>query len=290
MRAFSILLTSMAGLAAAIALTAPAEARPRVQIWTDRGARPAYDEGSAMRVKVRATMDAYLLVYEIDPNGMVSLLHPWKRGSDRIEAGRTLRLPPDGSDYQLVAEQLGRGYLVAIASERPFRELPWFLRPFDPQAASVGYEEESIHGEQDIVDGFGQAIDDASITMERIRRRVLQDPDAAEASAASYATYVIREPAPPPVVVLPPVSWPQEPPIICPGPGGGAQYPEPSAQREPPPDLGGSRQKDPPPQPQEPPRPPPVYKDPPPQPEPPRFANPPQAKPDRPDPPRGKGR
>ena len=289
MRAFSMLVASMVGLAMVLTSPAPAQARPRLQVWTDRGARPVFHEGSAMRVKVRASMDAYLLVYEIGPSGNVSLLHPWKRGSGRIEAGRTLRLPPEGSDYQLVAEELGRGYLVAIASEQPFRDLPWFLRPFDPQAASVGYEGPSNPDDEDIVDGSGFAIDDPQTTMERIRRRVLQDPDAAEASASTYATYVIREPAPPIYVSLPPVSWPQAPPIICPGPSAGSYDPGPSAQREPSPDAGAPGRQDPPRQ-QEPPRPPPVYKDPTPQPEPPRFANPPQAKPDRPDPPRGKGK
>ena len=63
MKLVSILRAGMFGLAVLLSSTAvPAHARPGVQIWTDRGARPVYREGSAMRVKVRASMDAYLQI------------------------------------------------------------------------------------------------------------------------------------------------------------------------------------------------------------------------------------
>src|SRR5258708_22780246 len=95
-------------LAAALLLLAvgssPALARRLdVELWTDRGDDAVYREGDAMRIKVRATDDAYLLVYEIDTEGRVNLLYPWKRGSGRVEGRHTLRLPDAASDYQLVA-------------------------------------------------------------------------------------------------------------------------------------------------------------------------------------------
>ena len=166
-----------------------------VEVWTDRGDDAVYQAGEAMRVKVRTSADAYLLVYEIDTDGDVNLLYPWKRGSGRVEARRTLRLPPDESDHQLVVEQeTGQGFLVAVASEQPFRDLPWFLRPFDPQAASVGYE--GAPEGQDVEEGFdedGRIVGDPYVAMERIRRRVMSDPGDTERFATAYSTYYVHE-------------------------------------------------------------------------------------------------
>jgi len=188
-------------LAAALLLLAvgssPALARRLdVELWTDRGDDAVYREGDAMRIKVRATDDAYLLVYEIDTEGRVNLLYPWKRGSGRVEGRHTLRLPDDVSDYQLVVgRETGEGFIVAVASDRPFRELPWFLRPFDPQAASVGYDDDSESADRD-EEGFddrGNVVGDPYVAMERIRRRVLQDASEEDAFASAYTTYYVHE-------------------------------------------------------------------------------------------------
>ncbi len=167
-----------------------------VEIWTDRGDDAVYQTGDAMRVKVRASGDAYLLVYEIDADGNVNLLYPWKRGSGMVEGRRTLRLPPDDADYQLVVEkETGQGFLVAVASDRPFRDLPWFLRPFDPQAASVGYEGAPQPGDE-TEEGFdedGRVVGDPYVAMERIRRRVLDRPGDTGNFATAYSTYYVHE-------------------------------------------------------------------------------------------------
>src|SRR5882672_4094869 len=114
------------GLLLAFAATPVHAARLDVEVWTDRGDDAVYEPGDAMRVKVRTSDDAYLLVYEIDSQGAVNLLYPFKRGTGRIDARHTLRLPEDNSDYQLAVERAtGQGFIVAVASERPFRELPW---------------------------------------------------------------------------------------------------------------------------------------------------------------------
>lgn len=182
-------------LAAALAVIAAprAQARLDVEVWTDRGDDAVYQDGDPMRIKVRASEDAFLLVYEIDTEGHVNLLFPWKRGSGRVEGRHTLRLPPDDSDYQLVVEkETGQGFLVAIASDRPFRELPWFLRPFDPQAASVGYEG-APDGEEEGFDDQGRVLGDPYVAMERVRRRVMDDPGDTEHFASAYSTYYVHE-------------------------------------------------------------------------------------------------
>ena len=194
-------------------MVVPAAARRLdVEVWTDRGDDAVYEPGDAMRVKVRTTEDAYLLVYEIDSEGSVKLLFPWKRGSGRIEARSTLRLPDESSDLQLVVEEkTGQGFLVAVASDHPFRELPWYLRPFDPQAASVGYEDpaDEAEAETEGIDEKGRIVGDPYVAMERIRRRVVGETgdsqsrtgarstehasDYSTGMASAYSTYYVHE-------------------------------------------------------------------------------------------------
>jgi hypothetical protein len=178
-------------------VAAPAFARPLdVEVWTDRGDDAVYQSGEGMRIKVRTTEDAYLLVYEIDTEGNVNLLYPWKRGRAFVAGRHTLRLPEDDSGYDLVVgNETGQGFLVALASDRPFRDLPWFLRPFDPQAASVGYEGGPTDPEsaEEGFDDRGRVVGDPYVAMERIRRRVLEQPGELEGVASDYTTYYVHE-------------------------------------------------------------------------------------------------
>jgi len=168
-----------------------ATARPlSVEVWTDRGDDAVYAPGEAMLVKARTNDDAYLLVYEIDAEGRITVLFPFRRGSGMVEGRNTLRLPPEDSRYELTVDrETGQGYIVALASSEPFRELPWYLRPFDPQGESIGYE-----GRHDEIEGFdedGRVLGDPTVAIERIRRGVLGDPGGPEVFATSYATYYV---------------------------------------------------------------------------------------------------
>uniref|UniRef100_A0A832I228 DUF4384 domain-containing protein n=1 Tax=Eiseniibacteriota bacterium TaxID=2212470 RepID=A0A832I228_UNCEI len=182
------------GLALALAVALPATAAARalgVEVWTNRGNDAVFQPGEGMQIKVRTSDDAYLLVYEIDAEGAVRVLWPWHGASGFAEGRRTYRLPPEGSGVQLVVEgPVGQGYVVAIASERPFRALPWYLRPYDPRAEEVGY----FHGEEDEEDGItaeGRIVGDPFVAMERIRRRVLDAPEDDRSFATAYASYYV---------------------------------------------------------------------------------------------------
>jgi hypothetical protein len=185
------ILPSLAAIVLAAVMPVAASARALgVEIWTDRGDDAVYQPGEAMTVKVRASDEAYLVVYEIDSDGHINLLYPWRRGSNMVDAHRTYRLPPDDSGYELAVERsTGEGYIVAIASRRPFRDLPWYLRPYDPQAEGNGYE-----GREDEEDGFdrdGNVVGDPMVAMERIRRRVLDRPSDTDDFATSYSSYYV---------------------------------------------------------------------------------------------------
>src|SRR5262245_32986164 len=187
----------LSALFALTAVAAPTAARAlEVEIWTDRGDDAVYKSGETMGIKVRASEDAYLLVYEIDAVGQVNLLFPFRRGSALVPGKETLRLPPDDSGTDLViGDVTGQGFLVAVASEQPFRELPWFLRPFDPQAASIGYEGVPSDSEpaEEGFDDTGKVVGDPYVAMERIRRRVVSDPASVQGTASDYTTYYVHE-------------------------------------------------------------------------------------------------
>ena len=187
---------AIAALMMLLALAAaPAPARALdVEVWTDRGDDAVYKTGDAMRIKLRASADAYLLVYEIDAVGAVNLLFPFDRSSAYVQGGSTVKLPVEESGLQLiVGEETGQGFIVAVASERPFRDLPWFLRPFDPQAASVGYDAQDSTITEEGFDERGHVLGDPYVAMERIRRRVVESPENVEGIASDYTTYYVHE-------------------------------------------------------------------------------------------------
>ena len=183
-------LVAAAGLLA-VSLPALAHARAMgVEIWTDRGDDAVYEPGKPMTLKVRVSDDSYLLVYEIDSEGNVRVLYPSRRGAGLVEGKRTLRIPAENSRYELaVGNKTGQGFLVAIASRDPFRELPWFLRPYDPQAEELGYDRENR--DEEGFDKDGRVVGDPYVAMERIRRVVLGRANDEDQFTSSYTSYYV---------------------------------------------------------------------------------------------------
>jgi len=163
-----------------------------VEVWTDQGNDAVYQPGDVIQLKVRTNQDSHLLVYEIDSEGYVRVLFPERGRSDVIESRRTYRLPSADSEEELVVEKpTGQGYIVALASLDPFDRLPWYLRPYDPQGAEVGYV-----GEPDDTEGItseGRISGDPFVAMERIRRGVVRDAGDVDAFATAYVSYYVHE-------------------------------------------------------------------------------------------------
>ena len=163
-----------------------------VELWTDRGNDAVYQPGDAMEVRVRSSDDGYLLVYEIDAEGYLRMLWPDRGSRGFVEGRQTLSVPSEHSNLELVVEApTGQGYLVALVSREPFHDLPWYLRPYDEQAAETGYA-----GNPDDEDGVtreGHIVGDPFVAMERVRRRVLEDPEDPSAFGTAYSTYYVHE-------------------------------------------------------------------------------------------------
>lgn len=192
----TVILTAAMILGALAALGfAPPRAMARtldVDVWTDRGTDAVYEPGDHIVVKARANDDGYMLVYEIDAEGYVRVLWPDRGRSGRVEARRTYQVPPSDADYDFVVEQqTGQSYLVAIASSEPFGRLPWYLRPYDPQAEGVGFVGQP--DEEDGITSEGRIVGDPFVAMERIRRAVVRDYQDEDAFATAYTTYYVHE-------------------------------------------------------------------------------------------------
>jgi hypothetical protein len=182
-----------AALSAALTLGAgPAAAALGVELWTDKGSDAVYEPGDLLEVNVRSTDDSYLIVYEIDAEGAVNLLYPYRGSTGLVEGKRTYVLPPENSQVDLVVqESVGQCFLVAIASNDPFLDLPWYLRPYDAQADEMGYEGQP--NEEEGITSDGKVVGDPYVAMERIRRRVLAHPDDAASFGTAYTTYYVHQ-------------------------------------------------------------------------------------------------
>jgi Domain of unknown function (DUF4384) len=183
-----------ATLAAALALCAgPAGAASLgIELWTDRGSDAVYEPGDQLQVSARASEDTYLLVYEIDAEGAVNLLYPYRGSTGLIEGQKTYVLPPENSDVELVVQpSTGQCFIVAIASRDAFLDMPWYLRPYDMQADEMGYEGKP--DEEEGITSDGKIVGDPYVAMERIRRRVLAHPDDASAFSTAYTTYYVHQ-------------------------------------------------------------------------------------------------
>jgi hypothetical protein len=101
-------------------------------------------------------------------------------------------VPPEQANLELVAEgATGQGYIVAVASREPFKELPWYLRPYDVQAEDLGYNDEGA--EEEGITREGRIVGDPFVAMERIRRKLLDQPDDGDDFASAYTSYYIGE-------------------------------------------------------------------------------------------------
>jgi hypothetical protein len=167
-----------------------------VTVAADRGANAVYQPGERIQITARCTDDANLLVYDIDAEGKISVLFPYHAENGYIEGHQTVAIPSGSAQDELVVQgPVGQGYIVAITSRSPFRDLPWYLRPYNPQAEGVGYvgAPDSTADNEEGITPQGTIVGDPFVAMERIRRRVLSNPDDQDAFATAYVSYYVHQ-------------------------------------------------------------------------------------------------
>lgn len=92
------------------------------RIWLDRGADAVLQAGDEARVYYRASVDAYMLLFHVDTDGVLRLLRPGTGddGAIRARGGRDYRLLFPNADHWIVDEDPGVGYFFVLASDVPF--------------------------------------------------------------------------------------------------------------------------------------------------------------------------
>ncbi len=92
-----------------------------VKVWVDKGDGATYHPGDDIKVYFRVSRDCYVVIYDIDTRGYVSLLYPTDNGDDAyMEGGRVYRIPDNFDDYDLTIDgPNGIEYITAVASLEP---------------------------------------------------------------------------------------------------------------------------------------------------------------------------
>jgi hypothetical protein len=144
-----------------------------LEIWMNRGDGATYREGEEVGIRFRTSRDCYVVIYDIDTEGFLSLLYPDDPYDDGyVEGGRIYRLPGPRADYDLMAEgPPGVEYVAAVASLIPIADrLPWYL--------AEGYEAQGYRGHYDLeatVTDVGAVKGDPYVAMRDIAYDILPE-------------------------------------------------------------------------------------------------------------------
>ncbi len=99
-----------------------------VAVDTDRGTGAAYAVGDRISLRVRASEDCFLTVYDLTPGGRVQLIFPHAYdGDNRLRGGDWVSVPgpEDRWHYEIGNGPPGIEYVVAIATRDSHRPPPW---------------------------------------------------------------------------------------------------------------------------------------------------------------------
>ncbi len=116
----------------------------KLEVWVNKGEDATYRAGEEVKIRFRANRDCYVVLYDIDTEGFLTLLYPEYPGHDGfVEGGRIYRLPRRGARYELVAEgPPGVEYIAAVAALTPLAyRLPWYLEESYEAVGYRGYDD-----------------------------------------------------------------------------------------------------------------------------------------------------
>ena len=167
------------GELSALQAAASPESAIEARIWLDRGADAVLQPGDEARVYYRASVDAYMLLFHIDTDGVLRLLRPGAPDEAlRARGGRDYRLLFPNSDHWVVDEDPGVGYFFVLASDSPFE--------FDR------LNEETVAGGWTSAPGSNRIRQDPYVTVNDFKQALL--PGAEEgAYAVDFAVYYVGQ-------------------------------------------------------------------------------------------------
>lgn len=124
-----------------------------VNVWTDRssGAQsvPNYQVGDSIQIYASVSRDAYLYLFNVDPDGSVTLVLPNNYStSNYLYAGEVRAFPSDQDAFTFdIAAPYGLNKVLALASEAPLAldELADFQ---SQHAQSTGFADVNVFGQE----------------------------------------------------------------------------------------------------------------------------------------------
>ncbi|GAA5435153.1 DUF4384 domain-containing protein [Deinococcus aquaticus] len=104
----------------------PVQASLDVKVWTDRDSSgtgtPAYAPGEKIRLYTSVTQDAYVYLFNVDPQGQVDLILPnrYQGGANFLKANAVKVFPAAGDPFSFdIAAPYGVNKVLAVASRTP---------------------------------------------------------------------------------------------------------------------------------------------------------------------------
>ncbi|WP_058978522.1 DUF4384 domain-containing protein [Deinococcus grandis] len=206
---------SLTLLSAALGLGAPALAAPtlsaqsiivnpvqtdlNVKVWTDRDSSgagtPAYRPGEKIRLFTSVNQDAYVYLFNVDPQGQVDLILPnrFQGGANFLKANTVKAFPSAGDPFTFdIAAPYGVNKVLALASRAPLN-----LDQIATFRSQNSFASVSVTGQQ----GLAQAL---SIVVTPVPQSSWVTDTAFYAVAAPAAAAPLRTaPAPAPVATQP---------------------------------------------------------------------------------------
>ncbi|GGO20159.1 DUF4384 domain-containing protein [Deinococcus humi] len=128
-----------------------------VKVWTDRDSSgthtPSYQPGDRIRLYASVSQDAYVYLFNVDPNGRVDLILPnkYQGGANFLKANTVKVFPEAGDPFTFdIAAPYGLNKVLALASKTPLNldQIATF------KSAQNSFADVSVKGQQ----GLAQAL------------------------------------------------------------------------------------------------------------------------------------
>ncbi|GGJ82830.1 DUF4384 domain-containing protein [Deinococcus aquiradiocola] len=180
----------------------PVQTSLSVKVWTDRdtsGAQtPNYSVGDKIRIYTSVNQDAYVYLFNVDPNGQVDLILPnrYAGGANYVRAGTVKAFPSSQDRFTFdIAAPYGLNKVLALASKTQLNLND--IATFQTQNSSQGFADVKVQGQQQLA----QAL---SIVVNPVPQNTWISDTAYYNVAQGYSA----QPAPAPVVSVPSYGFP----------------------------------------------------------------------------------
>jgi hypothetical protein len=146
--------------------------RLTVDIWTDRGYAPLYYPREEALLYFRASHDAYVTIYNIDPAGAVRVLFPYQQQSNFVKRNRIYRIFGRSRRRFIIEGPPGIEQLVAVASIRPYDPPKWPI---------IVSKSDSLSVDPDVVDWVKG---DVTAAIAKINSTIIPETDPRDTDSA----------------------------------------------------------------------------------------------------------